>query len=251
MSWTFARARAFAVGCFIACAATLPPEAFAVSSGYAGMTNKTPGASCGSCHGAQGANVSSVVISGPASLAAGAAGVYTITANQVVASAGVKMGFDVAASDSPTPLTATGSNTILQSNEVTHTTPNGSLHVTSSGSASYQFTFTMPAGAAAGSTHTVYGVAALAFTGWNHATNFVVTTKPGNPTTVTPSNITSSSVDLSWTGGGPEYRVVYKTGAVAPSNETDGTQVTLGAVTSTNVSGLAAATQYTIKIFSK
>jgi hypothetical protein len=49
----------------------------------------------------------------------------------------------------------------------------------------------------------------------------------------------------------PEYRVVYKTGAVAPSNETDGTQVTLGAVTSTNVSGLAAATQYTFKIFSK
>jgi hypothetical protein len=86
---------------------------------------------------------------------------------------------------------------------------------------------------------------------WRHGTNFIVYTKPGAPTTATSSNITSSNVDLAWTGGGPEYKVVYKTGAVAPANDTDGTQITLGAVNSTTVSGLTASTQYTFAVFSK
>jgi hypothetical protein len=233
-------------------ALALSPEASAVSNGITGLTNKTPGASCGSCHGAQGGNVSSVAITGPASLAPSQAGTYTITANQASAANGVKMGFDVAASDTPSPLSAiAGQSSILSSGEVIHNLSTGALHTTSGGSASYTFTFTMPAAAAAGSTHTIYGVSALSFTGWNHAPNFTVTTKPANPSTLTNSNVTSASVDLSWTGGGPEYRVVYKTGAVAPTSETDGTQVTLGAVSSTNIAGLSAATQYTFKVFSK
>jgi hypothetical protein len=232
------------------CLASL--DLFAVTGGVVSRTLK-PGsvaASCGECHGASPGNVASVVITGPTTLLAGGAGVYTVTANQTAAAAGIKMGMDVAADDAAS-LSATGAQTVLQGGEITHTGPNGSLHVTAGGSANYTFTYTMPAGAAVGSTHTLYAVAALSFTGWKHATNFTVTTLPANPTTLNSSNVTSASADLAWTGGGPNYRVVYKTGAVAPATPTDGTQVNLGAVTSTNISGLAANTQYTVKVYSK
>ena len=245
------RARAHALSVLL-CLLGSAFDSGAVSNGITGLTNKTPGASCGSCHGAQGGNMASVVITGPASLAPSATGTYTITANQVSVSNGVKMGFDVAVSDSPSTLASIGGQpTTLSGGEVVHHLPNGALRTTNAGSASYTFNYMMPAGAAAGSTHTIYGVSALSFTGWNHATNFIVTTKPANPSTISTSNLTSSSVTVSWTGGGPEYRVVYKTGSTAPANETDGTQVTLGAVTTTGITGLSAATQYTFKVFSK
>jgi hypothetical protein len=94
-----------------------------------------------------------VAITGPASLAPSAAGTYTITANQVSAAAGVKMGFDIAASDSPTPLTAiAGQSSIVSAGEIIHNLATGALHTTSAGgSASYTFTYTMPAAAVAGS----------------------------------------------------------------------------------------------------
>ena len=142
-------------------------------------------------------------------------------------------------------------NTVITSEEMIHASGGGALNTTSGGSASYQFNYTMPAGAAVGSSHTLYAVSALSFTGWNHATNFTVSTRPVAPTSVTPSNATSGSVDLAWSGTGPEYRVVYKTGASAPTTPTDGTTLDLGAATSTTVNSLAASTQYSFAVFSK
>ncbi|QJR16529.1 choice-of-anchor V domain-containing protein [Usitatibacter palustris] len=234
------------------CVAFASPSVLANSTGVIGTTNKSGGSGCNGCHGAAGGNMASVAITGPASLTAGQAGTYTVTATQVTGSAGVKMGVNVAASDSPTPLSVfAGMPTGLSSGEIHHNSAVGALRTTSGGTATYQFTYTMPAAAAVGSTHTLYAASTLAFTGWNHAPNFTVTTAPVNPTSVTPSNITQATVDLTWTGGGPQYRVVYKTGAVAPTTPTDGTTINLAAVTSTTVAGLTGGTQYTFKIFSK
>jgi hypothetical protein len=231
-------------------------ECLAVSNGVSGVTLKSGGAGCAGCHGATADVTVTVTITGPTALNASQAGIYTITANRPTGTTNgvTKMGFDVAASDAPTPLSViAGQSSLLNggNGEITHNLATGALHTTTGGTASYTFTYTMPAAAAPGSTHTLYATSALSFTGWNHATNFTVTTRPPAPSTLTAFNVLSGSVDLAWTLGGPEYKVVYKTGAVAPANDTDGTQITLGAVSSTTVNGLAAATQYTFAVYSK
>jgi hypothetical protein len=215
-----------------------------------GRTNKSGGAGCASCHGASADGTITVVISGPTALNKGQLGLYTVTASKSGIADATKMGLAVASSDS-NPLTTVTANTVITSEEMIHASGGGALNTTSGGSASYQFNYTMPAGAAVGSSHTLYAVSALSFTGWNHATNFTVFTRPVAPISVTPSNATSGSVDLAWSGTGPEYRVVYKTGASAPTTPTDGTTLDLGAATSTTVNSLAASTQYSFAVSSK
>ncbi|HUR57187.1 MAG TPA: Ig-like domain repeat protein, partial [Opitutaceae bacterium] len=212
-----------------------------------------PNNGCITCHGPGGvAGGVAVAISGPAGLNPNQLGVYTVTAT--ITSAG-RMGVAIAASDAGTPLSVpVGQRLALQAGtgELIHDANLGALPTAGSGSASYTFNYTMPSGAGVGTSHTLYAVSAVGIAGnWAYASNFIVRTRPTATSSVTPSNITAASVDLTWSGGGPEYRVVYKTGAVAPANETDGTVSDVGALTSATVSGLTASTQYSFAVFSK
>ena len=163
--------------------ASMPSHA--ITQGVFNATLK-PGSSAGgcgaSCHNPQGGTVASVTIAGPATLDAGATGIYTVTATQTAPVANVKMGVNVAASDGALG-NSTGQQTQLQNGEITHTGPNASLPVTTAGGvASYNFSYTMPAAAASGSAHTLYATASLGpgsgsgTGGWQHAANFTVTT---------------------------------------------------------------------------
>jgi hypothetical protein len=72
-----------------------------------------------------------------------------------------KMGINAASSDSGTPLTEAADNLVISNGEIVHSTAGGPLNTTNgSGTASYTFTYTMPAGAAIGSVHTLYAVRA-------------------------------------------------------------------------------------------
>ena len=88
--------------------------------------------------------------------------------------ASANIGVDIASSDVGA-LSESATNLKLLSDEVTHT---GTLNTTNvSGAGSYSFTFTMPAGATAGSSHTLYA-AARVDQEWNDDTNnFIVTAK--------------------------------------------------------------------------
>ena len=249
-----ARSRAWLASIPFLFALGFAPSAIEASSG--GMTGVTqkPGSSgtgCNSCHSSQDAGLS-VVISGSNALNAGQASTYTITSTKSGVANGTKMGIDVAASDSPTPLSAVGGQcTNVASNEITHNQNLCALHTTTSGSTFYQFNFTMPAAAAVGSTHTLYASSALGFLGWNHATSFVIYTRPTAASTLSSSNVTSASVNLSWANGGPAYRIVYQTGATAPASPTSGTQVDVASGTSTTINGLSPSTQYSFAVYSK
>jgi hypothetical protein len=73
----------------------------------------------------------------------------------------------------------TGQSTLVFNGEIIHSTNNGmSLHTTSAqGIATYQFRYTMPSTAASGSAHKLYATAALGVSsGWQHASDFTVTT---------------------------------------------------------------------------
>src|SRR5205085_8303547 len=106
------------------------------------------------------------------------------------------------------------------------------------------FKFTMPASAAAGSTHTFYGVMAIPGI-WNK-TSLTITTKAplSAPTSVTASG-SSTSLPLSWTGGGPQYRVLYKTLSFQTGpHEPNATDAYDGSGNSTTVTGLSVGTRY-------
>ena len=157
----------------------------AISQGVSNATLKpgSTGGGCTSCHNPQGGSIASVTIAGPATLDAGATGTYTVTATQVTPAAGVRMGLNVAASNG-TLSNATGQQTQVVNEEITHKAPSTTLPVTTaSGTASYNFAYTMPGNAASGSTHTLYATASLGpgepqagARGWQHAANFTVTT---------------------------------------------------------------------------
>lgn len=168
----------FAATAFVAAAITAAP-AQAITQGVSNATQKpgSTGGGCATCHNPTPGSIASVTIQGPATLDAGATGIYTVTATQATPAAGIKMGINVAASDG-TLGNATGQQTRLENGEITHTGPNATLPVTTAGgSASYNFSYTMPVTAGAGTTHTLYATASLGQTGgWAHAPNFTVTT---------------------------------------------------------------------------
>ena len=158
-----------------------------------GLTKKNGGAGCVACHGAADATMA-VTIAGPSYLAPGVAATYTVNNTKSGVADGTRMGVAVAADYGPattTPLSIQPSQTNLvvdetiTNGEVIHSKPvSGSLNTTTNGSASYQFTYTMPAAVALGSTLQLYATSRLSCCSWNHATNFPVTaaTLPGAPT---------------------------------------------------------------------
>lgn len=240
-----------------------------------GLTQRDSGSGCASCHGATAEATMTVAISGASTAYPGQLSTYTITASRGVGTNtynGARMGAALAASDGAVlsvhsgepmrvgPFPSPGGGTVA-SNEVIHDVNVGALHAFNNGSASYQFDFTMPASAAIGTTHTIYGVSAAGCNtvnpcaGWRHAAPFVVTTiAPGPPANLAAGATSSGGVPLSWTASSEAsaaYRVVYKPGSVAPASPTDGTAVDLGTVTSTTVGGLNPLTTYTFTVYSK
>jgi alpha-tubulin suppressor-like RCC1 family protein len=172
-------------------------SAWALSDGIAGRTNRDGGLGCANsaCHGNQAADGGmSVIISGPTSLLPGAVGNYTVTSTRATIGAGVLMGVNIAASDGT--LTEGLPNLIISGNEIVHSDVSSPLNTTNAGgSASYSFSYTMPSGAAPGSTRTLYAVSRLGFGGsWNHAANFTVTT-------ATPPPVINSAATASGTVG--------------------------------------------------
>jgi hypothetical protein len=204
-----------------------------------------------------------VTFSGATQLYAGDYGNYQIVISKAT---GVqnRVGIDVAASDTGTPLTVTGGEATTVSNaEVTHSSglnPPTNLNHLVSNTTSYHFRYTMPATATAGSPHNLYGVAALGATGtaaatttngWNFASTATVTTKalPTAPATASAGTPTSSSVPVSWSAGGPLYRVTYKTSTFS-TNPNDGSFVDVSGSTTT-IGGLSASTAYYFSVYSR
>ena len=74
--------------------------------GPTGKTQKSGGAGCTGCHGPTPPYFQnlSVTISGPSTLAPGIAGTYFVTATVFPTGAGLKMGVNIAASDTPPTL---------------------------------------------------------------------------------------------------------------------------------------------------
>lgn len=144
-----------------------------------GRSGKTSGGGCDSgCH----TSVSSAVvtITGPTSLLPGQSAVFTVTTTASSLGSGVKMGMVVAASDPGSTLSESAANLVVESGEIIHSAAGGALNVTDAGgSASYQFTYTMPANAIGGSAHTLYAAARLGLSGASgFANNFTITTPP-------------------------------------------------------------------------
>lgn len=235
-------------------AATVPFCAQASSTGIAGRTNG--GGGCATCHGAAVDTGIAVAISGPATRTAGQLGTYTITATKSGLINGLKMGFNVSASDGALSVVA-GQSTSLVGSEITHNVGIGALATTAggTGSASYSFNYTVPAGAAGGSTHTIYSVSHLQTAagsqtaGWNYGTNFTITvppTAPGAPTAVvaTASNGQATvSFAPAPANGSPitKYTVVV--------NPAAGTDVDVNtAATTHTITGLTNGTSYTFTV---
>ena len=166
----------------------IPQTAWASSGGRTGSSGKT-GTTCTSCHSPSGAAMT-VALTGPTSLPTGSTDVYTFT---ITGGPAVEGGFDVSTTGTAT-LQATGPNTRLASNEVTH---NASIPFTSG---SLVFTFTLHAPVSAG-TITLYA-AGLSANGNGSSSG------DNTATTTLAVNVT----------GGPAPQIVI-TDAVAPTTD--------------------------------
>jgi len=156
----------------------------------------------------------------------------------------------VNAASSDNTLTA-GADTQLVGTEITHITAKSIQGPTTSGS--FQFNYTMPGGAAAGSLHTLFAVAALGLprAGFNHALDFAITAvAPPTPSALIVQSLTSTSLSISWSGAAPEFRAIYKAGS-APTTPLDGTLITEGAGTTGTAAGLTPNTRYFIAVYGK
>ena len=225
-----------------ALAATAPTmQVGASSGGYTGASTS----GCSGCHGSVADPNMTLALSGATSLAAGASATYTLTATKSGVS-GQPMGLDVTTSDGAGLATIAGQSTQLIGQELTHASPPRTVSGTTG---TYQFTFTMPAGAAAGTAHTLRAASAIDIPGGWQTTTYTVYVPPTAPSGLAASSIQASSVTLSWTGGGPAYRIVYKTGG-APTSPTDGSTLNVSS-SPTTVTGLAPATQYYFAVYSK
>ena len=260
-SFQFFRMMLRSTVCILLCTivAGLAQEAAAYSTSPAlisGRTNRDGGAGCaGACHGGVAADgTMTVQIAGPAMLAIGATALYSVTATKASLGAAVKMGTAIAASDSPTPLAA--ASTALDLNaptgELIHNANLGSLNQTNSGgSATYYFRYTIPTSAAAGSTHTLYSVARLGFSGaWNHAPNYTVTAILGVPQAPVIGTATSGNATATVTFSPPSSNggsaITGYTVIANPSAGMDSNAGTTGL--SHVVTGLINGTTYTFTV---
>ena len=253
---------AVALSCASLCG--VPTDSLAYSNdpdSLVGRTNRDYAVGCwrdeldgGGCHG-NGANVTvSVSITGPNALNPGESATYTVTLVKGGNPNGTPVGAAIAATGGVLSAFPGEPMAVVGNGELIHTSNLGPLKGTTSGVASYQFTYTMLAGSPAGTATTLYAVAAIGFAstshGARHAADFTVYTRPPAPDSVVATSTVSTQMDLSWSGGGPEYRVVYKPGATPPASPTDGTWVNV-AGTSTTIAGLTFTTQYSFAIYSK
>ena len=197
-----------------------------------GLTIKNSGAGCVACHGAVDATMA-VAIAGPSYLAPGVAATYTVTNTKSGVADGTRMGVAVAADYGPastTPLSIQPSQTNLvvdetiTNGEVIHSKPvTGSLNTTTGGSASYQFTYTMPVATALGSTLQLYATSRLSCCSWNHAANFPVTaaTLPGAPTIgVATRGVLQASIAFSAPASNGGLPLTYTATCSAPGQTT-------------------------------
>ena len=170
-------------------------------SAISGLGARDSGTGCAACHSVTVGSTISVTItpnSGLSTLAPGAAGIYTVTANTNLAS-NLRMGVLIAAGDAaPTPLSGGAPlSSFSATRELIHDATLGALPTTdANGDATYTFTYTMPAGAALGSTHTLYATSRVGSGGaWAHAPNLPVlaATVPGLPTGVAAAPLNAAA----------------------------------------------------------
>ena len=156
---------------FLYCGIAQLAEAY--STGITGRTVRDGGLGCAaSCH--SGTITGNVVVTtaGPASLAPGQTGNYTVTNNADLNVSGRPAGVNIASSDGV--LTPSGNLTSFTATEMKHFTPN---LTNSFGDTVFSFSWTMPGAAATGSGHTIYATGRVWTSGnWNHAANFGITT---------------------------------------------------------------------------
>jgi hypothetical protein len=158
--------------------------AFAVSTGMVDRTNIGTSPGCAACHGGPVDGGLSVAISGPAALNPGQSGTYTLTSTKPGVADGTRMGLNIASSERTGLSPIAGQCTAVDQNELKHDAFVCPLKETTGGAASVSFMYTMPAGAAPGSTRTLHAVSALAISsagGYNFSPNFTVTTSGSSP----------------------------------------------------------------------
>ena len=147
------------------------------SVGQIGRTTKTlASGNCATmgCHAGTPQDANVTIGGVPTSMSPGTSAIFTVTATKA-GLVGARVGVDIAASDTTPQLTVNASNLVVSSGEVVHTTAGGTALLNTSdanGSASYSFTYTMPANALGGTTHTLYASARIGFGGsWGNAAN--------------------------------------------------------------------------------
>ena len=154
---------------------------------------QTDSGSCGACHGSRGSIT--VTLSGPASLFPGQQGTYTVALTG--GTNGEYVGTVISSTDSVATNPFSGSPPLVQASEsptshnLAHNSPGSGtgssiLAQVAGSTASYTFQYTMPAGAAVGSTRTLHAVMRTGIGGtsnnhWNHA-NFSGSVAVGRPT---------------------------------------------------------------------
>ena len=219
-----------------------------------GLSPRDSVTSCGQCHTIQALATISVAITpnnGLGTLAPGATAIYRVTANTNI-SATMRMGVVIAASDSPQPLSGAAplSPNFSASRELIHASGLGALPpIDVNGDAFYTFNYTMPAGAALGTSHTLYAVARVGSGSgggaWAAAPNLPVlaATVPGLPTSVTATPL-NGSASISF-GAAPIngsnitfYQATASPGGVTATN-------TVSPIT---LNGLNNGTTYTVTI---
>ena len=176
----------------------------------------------------------------------GQAATFTITGSG--GTNGVRFGVDIAATGGT--LSVTDPALEIASGEIRHK-QNGSLATVSGGSASYSFTYTMGTGSSPGTGYTIAADGVMGSPGaWNFAQDLTVTAiRPIDPYGLQAGTPTALSVPLSWSGTGPAYRVVYKTGSY-PLSATDGTFTDV-ATTSKTITGLTGGTTYYFAVYGR
>jgi hypothetical protein len=228
-------------------------------TGVSGRTTLSGGAGCASCHGATagGVNVTVRTIPGTStSMFPGQIGSFVIEIAKTVGTSTARVGYNIRTSSGTVLATEPTSQYTIDSREIHHNSTFAALRTLSTGTTTYAFDWQMP-DATIGSTHTLAGVAAaghadnLNLVGWAHAADLIVTcVRPADPTNLMETAVGYSSISLSWSGTGPNYRLLRKAGSF-PTSPTDGTILYEGSGTSATASGLSPSTTYYFAVYGR
>jgi hypothetical protein len=236
---------------------SLAAPAAASSGGIVGYTKRDipGGAGCGVCHGATTAGT--VTISGPASVVPGSTVAYTIAMSGIAAGTAAA-GFNAAVGKLATQPTFQAASGLLIGDSSTQAT-HSAAQAPSGGAASWTVNLAIPAGATAGTTYTLYAAANAGYGadqyGWNHANNLAITVAaalPANPSGLSASPASTSTVNLSWFGSAPEYKLLRKTGSFPTDpNDAAATAIYTGTNKTFSDTGLATGTAYFYRVWGK